>query len=134
MKMPQTILGALVLGMVGLAAPSMAQRGGHAATETSGSPMTVPSTGVGTAGDNYAGFRYGIVKAVSGNQIVLTKTDAGMDETFKLDKKTKFIHDGKDSTLQSLQLGDKVWVDAREDKKTGDLIARKVVSGVFVMQ
>ena len=133
MKMPQTILGALVLGMVGLAAPSMAQRGGHAATETSGSPMTVPSTGVGTAGDNYAGFRYGIVKAVSGNQIVLTKTDEGMDETFTLNKKTKFIHDGKSSSPDSVKVGDKVWVDAHLDKKSGDSIARKVVSGAFLM-
>jgi hypothetical protein len=26
-----------------------------------------------------------------------------------------------------------VWVDVDEDKKTGDLIARKVVTGVFLM-
>ena len=95
--------------------------------------MTVPSTGMGTAGDNYAGFRYGVVKSISGDEIVLTKTDAGMDETFKLIKKTKFIHDGKSSSPDSVKVGDKVWVDARQDKKTGDSIARKVVSGTSLM-
>lgn len=95
--------------------------------------MAVPSTGVGTAGDNYTGFRYGVVKAINKDEIVLTKTDAGTDETFKLNKKTKFVHDGKSSTLDSVKVGDKVWVDANQDKKTGDLIARKVVSGVSMM-
>jgi len=95
--------------------------------------MTVPSTGSGTAGGIYAGFRYGVVKAISGNEIVLTKTDAGMDETFKLDKKTKFIHDGKSSSPDSVKVGDKVWVDARQNKKSGDSIARKVVSGTSLM-
>ena len=133
MKVPRTILGALVLGIMGLASPGIAQRGGHAATETGGSPMTVPSTGVGSAGNNYAGFRYGVVKAISGNEVVLTKTDAGMDETFKLNKKTKFIHDGKSSSPDSVKVGDKVWVDARQDKKTGDSIARKVLSGASLM-
>ena len=118
---------------MGFAAPCVAQRGGHAATETGGSPMTVPSRGIGTAGDNYSGFRYGVVKAISGNQIVLTKTDADMDETFKLTRKTKFIHDGKSSSPDTVKVGDKVWVDARVDKKTGDSIARKVVSGTSLM-
>jgi hypothetical protein len=56
-----------------------------------------------------------------------------MDETFKLNKKTKFIHDGKSSSPDSVKVGDKVWVDARQDKKTGDSIARKVVSGTSLM-
>ncbi|MGC9995157.1 MAG: DUF5666 domain-containing protein [Terriglobia bacterium] len=95
--------------------------------------MTVRSTGTGTAGDNYAGFRYGVVKSISGNEIVLTKTDVGMDENFKLNKKTKFIHDGKSSSPDAVKVGDKVWVDAQLDKKTGDSIARKVVSGTSLM-
>ncbi len=95
--------------------------------------MTVRSNGTGTAGDNYAGYRYGVVKSISGNEIVLTKTDAGMDETFTLNKKTKFIHDGKGSFLDSIKVGDKVWIDAHLDKKSGDSIARKVVSGTSLM-
>jgi len=88
---------------------------------------------MGTAGGNYAGYRYGVVKTISGNEIVLTKTDAGMDETFKLNKKTKFIHDGKSSFLDSVKVGDEVWIDAHQDKKSGDSIARKVVSGASLM-
>jgi len=132
-KVPRTVLGILVLCIVGFASPCIAQRGGRAATETGGSPMTVRSTGTGTAGDNYAGFRYGVVKSISGNEIVLTKTDVGMDENFKLNKKTKFIHDGKSSSPDAVKVGDKVWVDAQLDKKTGDSIARKVVSGTSLM-
>lgn len=122
-----------MLCLVGFASPCIAQRGGHAATETGGSPMTAPSTGMGTAGGNYAGYRYGVVKSISGNEIILTKTDGGMDETFTLNKKTKFIHDGKSSTPDSVKVGDKVWVDAHLDKKSGDSTARKVVSGAFLM-
>ena len=65
--------------------------------------------------------------------MVLTKTKAGVDQTFKFNKKTKFIRDGKGSSLEALKLGDDVWVEPKEDKKTGDLIARKVVSGAFLM-
>ena len=95
--------------------------------------MTVRSNGTGTAGDNYAGFHYGVVKSISGVEIVLTKTDTGLDETFKFNKKTKFIHDGKSSSPDTVKVGDKVWVDAHLDKKTGDTIARKVVSGASLM-
>jgi len=122
-----------VLGAMGLATGSFAQRGGHGASVDGDSPLTVRSTGAGTAGGNYAGFRYGVVKAVDKDEIILTKTDAGVDETFKFNKKTKFIHDGKPSSLDSVRVGDKVWVDAAEDKKTGDSTARKVVSGAFLM-
>jgi len=132
-KVPRKVLGILVLCLVGFASPCVAQRGGHAATETGGSPMSVPSTGMGSAGGNYAGYRYGVVKSISGNEIVLTKTDEGMDETFALNKKTKFIHDGKSSSPDSVKVGDKVWVDAHLDKKSGDSTARKVVSGAFLM-
>ena len=129
----QTILLAFVLGMLGFATTSMAQRGGKSVSMDGESPLTVRSNGMGTAGDNYKGFIYGIVKAVNKDEIVLTKTNAGMDQTFKFNKKTKFIHDGKGSSLESVKLGDKVWVDAAQDKKTGDSIARKVVSGAFLM-
>jgi hypothetical protein len=119
--------------MLGFATSSMAQRGGKGVSMDGDSPLTVRSEGAGTAGENYKGFSYGIVKAVNKDEIVLTKTNAGMDQTFKFNKKTKFIHDGKGSSLESVKLGDKVWVDGAQDKKTGDSIARKVVSGAFIM-
>jgi hypothetical protein len=43
---------------------------------------------------------------------------------------TKFVLDGKDSTVESVHLGNKVWVDMHEDRKTGDLVAHKVVGGI----
>jgi hypothetical protein len=118
---------------MGFAAPSMAQRGGRGASGGGTSPLTVRSTGSGTAGDNVKGFLYGVVKALNKDAMVLTKTSAGVDQTFKFNKKTKFVRDGKNSSLDSLKLGDQVWVDANEDKKTGDMIARKVLSGAFLM-
>jgi len=95
--------------------------------------MTVRSSGSGTAGDNVKDLLYGVVKALNKDAIVLTKTNAGMDQTFKFNSKTKFMRDGKKSSLESFKLGEKVWVDAKEDKKSGDLVARKVVTGAFLM-
>ena len=129
----QTILVGVVIGMMGLAAPSIAQRGGKGVSMDGESPLVVRSNGTGTAGSNYKDFVYGVVKALSKDEIVLTKTNAGMDQTFKFNKKTKFIHDGKGSSLVSVKVGDKVWVDGSQDKKTGDSIARKVVGGVSLM-
>jgi hypothetical protein len=118
---------------MGFAAPSVAQRGGRGGSGEAGCPLTVRSSGSGTAGAKYKDFLYGVVKVLNEDAMVLTKTKAGVDQTFKFNKKTKFIRDGKGSSLESLKLGDMVWVDVNEDKKTGDLIARKVVSGAFLM-
>jgi hypothetical protein len=65
--------------------------------------------------------------------MVLTKTKFGTDQTFKFDKKTKFIRNGETSSLDQFKVGDEVWVDVQKDKKTGDLIAKKVVTGADVM-
>ena len=135
MKLRLSVMG-LVLGLTVFAAPSIAQRGRGGGGEGGNSgygALGVPGTDGNTAGAKYVGFRYGVVKELNKDELVLTKTDAGMDQTFKITKKTKFIHDGKGSSLESLKLGDQVWVDAKEDKKTGELIARKVISGAFLM-
>ncbi len=124
----------LIIGLVGFATQNAAQKGGKGAS--SADPETTPM-GIQhvapNAGSKYADYLYGVVKEVSKDEMVLTKTKAGVDQTFKFNKKTKFIQDGKDSSLNSLKSGEEVWVDIHEDKKTGDLIARKVVSGVFLM-
>jgi hypothetical protein len=129
----QIILVVLVFALMGLAGPSIAQRGTSGGGGSGYGALGIPSTNTGIAGNNYKDFLYGVVKALNKDAMDLTKTNAGMDQTFKFNKKTKFIHDGKDSSIESLKLGDQVWVDAREDKKTGDLIARKVVTGVILV-
>ena len=75
-------------------------------------------------------YVYGVVKKIGNAELVLDKTEFGDDQSFKLEPKTKFIHDGKASTLGELKIGDQVWIDMKREKKTGDLIARKVVTGV----
>jgi hypothetical protein len=116
-----------------LALPASAQRGHRGEGGGGYGPLGVPSSGTDTAGNKYQDYLYGVVKVLDEDQMILTKTKAGADQTFKFNKKTKFIRDGKDGTFKSLKLGDEVWVDADEDKKTADLIARKVVTGVFTM-
>ena len=127
------ILFLLVLGLVGSLAQTFAQHGGRG---SSGAPESTP-LGVQhiapNAGSDYADYLYGVIKDLNKDGMILTKTKAGADQTFKFNKKTKFIQDGKDISLKSLKMGDEVWVDVDEDKKTGDLIARKVVTGIFIM-
>ena len=99
----------------------------------SSGPAPAPVPSAGTAGGIYQDFIYGVIKAMNKDELVLTKTNAGVDQTFKLNKKTKYIHDGKNSSVESLKLGEQVWVDVKKDKKTGDFNARKVVTGAFIM-
>ena len=108
--------------------------------------MAVPATDqnkpvkVGTAryGDptstarKYQNFLSGVIKTVDANGMVLEKTKAGIDQTFKFQPKTKFIHDDKPSSREDLKVGDQVYVDVHKDKKTGDLYAKRVVTGIVV--
>jgi hypothetical protein len=82
----------------------------------------------------YQDYLYGVIKNIDANAMVLEKTKFGIDQTFKFDRKVKFIQDGKPSSLDQLKVGDKVWVDVKKDKKTGELIAKKVVTGMAVTQ
>jgi hypothetical protein len=87
------------------------------------------STGTGR---KYQNLLYGVIKTLDANGMVLEKTKAGIDQTFKFQPKTKFIYDDKPSSREDLKVGDQVYVDVREDKKTGDLYAKKVVTGIVV--
>jgi hypothetical protein len=78
----------------------------------------------------YQDYLYGVVKSLNENELVLTKTKFGTDQTLKLNKKTKYVQNGKSSSPDKISKGDRVWVDVEKDKKTGDMIAKKVVSGV----
>jgi hypothetical protein len=80
----------------------------------------------------YQNFLYGVIKTLDANGMVLEKTKAGIDQIFRFQPKTKFTHDNKPSSRGDLKVGDQVYVDVHEDKKTGDLYAKKVVSGIVV--
>jgi hypothetical protein len=94
--------------------------------------------GTGRYGDasgtapKYKNLLYGVIKTIDAQGMVLEKTKAGIDQTVKFKPKTKFIHDNKPSLREDLKVGEQVYVDARQDKKTGDLYARQVISGIVV--
>lgn len=75
-------------------------------------------------------YVYGVIKHIEKEGLIVDKTPFGDGQDFKLDRKTKFIRDGKPSTFEGLKVGDKVWILAKADKKTGERAAKKVVTGV----
>ena len=122
------IFTAIVLGVVWLAGSAAAQQ----------QDKDPPKTGNARFGDPtsiariYQDYLYGVIKELKPDELVLTKTKMGTDQGFKLNKKTKFSQNGKISSLDKLSVGDRVWVDVATNKKTGELIAKKVVSGVDI--
>ena len=82
---------------------------------------------------HFQNYLYGVVKKINDKKIVLAKTIMGTDQTFQIVKKTKFILDGKPTKIGSIKVGDRVYVDHKEDKQ-GKLIAKKVLTGVFAAQ
>ena len=85
-------------------------------------------------GQNLRGFIYGVVKKVGKDELILDKTPFGDDQSFKLEAKTRYLRDGKSSKLAEFKPGDQIFVDMKKDKKTGDMIAKKVVAGVDTPQ
>ena len=77
----------------------------------------------------YRDYLFGILKQVKPDELILSKTKYGVDQGFKITKKTKFVRDGKHSTIDKLKPGEGIYIDVDTDKKTGDLIAKKVVTG-----
>jgi len=122
-----------ILMMTTLAAACLATLA--AAPQSEKQPIT---SNTGRFGDptsiarKYQDFLYGVIKEMNRNELILTKTKFGVDQTFKLNKKTKFIQDGKASSFDKLKVGDRIFVDVDTDKRTGNLIAKKVVSGVDI--
>jgi len=78
----------------------------------------------------YQDLLSGVIKKLDANSMVLEKTRAGIDQTLKFQPKTKFIHDDKPSSRDELKVGDQVYVEVHEDKKTGDLYAKRVITGI----
>ena len=112
------------LGLV-MAVPAMAQN----KPVKAGTARYGDSTAIAR---KYQDFLYGVIKTLDANGMVLEKTKAGIDQTFKFQPNTKFVHDNKPSSRGDLKVGDRVYVDVHTDKKTGDLYAKKVVSGIVV--
>ncbi len=78
----------------------------------------------------YQGYISGVIKKLGKDEMILEKTRFGVDTTIRLVSKTKFVHNEKPGKFEDLKVGDLVFVDAKTDKKTGDMTAKKVVSGV----
>lgn len=74
---------------------------------------------------------YGVIKKIDKNEIVLDKTKFGVDQSIRLEPKTKYVRDRKKSSLEKLEIGDPVYVNVKTEKKTGIMIARKITSGVI---
>ncbi|HUY12965.1 MAG TPA: hypothetical protein VMX16_04935 [Terriglobia bacterium] len=80
----------------------------------------------------YQGYLYGVIKKIDKQDLVLDKTYFGVPKTITINKGTKFIRNGKSATLAQLKLGEDVYVDVKKNKKTGEMLAKKVVTGVGV--
>lgn len=76
------------------------------------------------------GYIYGVVKKVDKGAIILDKTEFGDDQPFKLEPKTKFVRDGKPARLSDFKPGDMIFVKVKKDKKTHEMFAERVVTGV----
>jgi hypothetical protein len=78
----------------------------------------------------YQSYISGVIKKVGKDEIVLEKTRFGVDTSIKLNVKTKYVQNEKPGKLDDLKAGDLVFVDVKKDKKTGEMSAKKVVSGI----
>ena len=117
-----TALAAAGLVTVAAASPQSDKQPVTSSTGRFGDPNTIAR--------KYQDYLFGILKEVKPNELILSKTKYGVDQGFKITKKTKFTLDGKPSTIDKLKVGEGIYIDVDTDKKTGDLMAKKVVSGV----
>ena len=104
---------------------------GWGQTDTPRKPETARFGNPTTVARQLQDLFYGVIKSLDRNEMVLEKTKFGLDQTIKLNEKTKYIYDGEPSTLDRLKVGDQVWLQIKNDKKTRDMIAEKVLSGVI---
>lgn len=78
----------------------------------------------------YQDYLYGVIDKIGKHSLVLNKTKFGTPQTITLDRKTRFIRNGKRSSASHLTIGELIYVDVKTEKKTGIMIAKKVVSGI----
>jgi len=111
-------------GVLALAATGLGQRTEPRRPETArfGDPTSTARI--------FQDYFYGVIKSLDKKELVLDKTKFGIEQTIKLDSKTKYLHDEKPSSFDRLAVGDQVWVQVNTNKKTGELTAKKVLTGV----
>lgn len=122
---------AVALGLVLSCSAGLAQD--HDTPPSSAAPPKTDNARFGdptATGRTLQGYVSGVVKKVGAKELILDKTPYGDAQSFKLEPKTKYVRDGKPSKLGDLKVGDEVFVDTKKEKKTGNLIAKKVVTGV----
>jgi hypothetical protein len=83
-----------------------------------------------STGRAYQHYKFGIVKKIKEDELILDKTPYGDNQSFKLLSKTKFVRDGEPTNIDRLKVGDQVYVNVKVDKKTGDFIAVNVAWGM----
>jgi hypothetical protein len=124
MKLRRFVLGTAALGLL-CAGMGRGQEGKPVmpANARFGDPTSIAR--------QYQSYLFGIIKKLGKHQIILEKTRFGVDTAVKLTSKTRYIRNKKKSKLAALQVGDSVFVDVKNDRKTGDIIAKKILSGVM---
>ena len=124
MKARISVTALMVLASVGVA---HAQRADQAPAPPNNARFGDPTA----TARSLQGFVYGVVKKVEPSRIICDKTEFGDGEPFNLSKKTRFYRNGQPSSLSDLKAGDDIWVKIHRNKRTGELTALRVVSGVF---
>ena len=111
-------------GVLALAATGLGQRTEPRQPETArfGDPTSTARV--------FQDYFYGVIKSLDKKELLLDKTKFGIDQAIKLDSKTKYLHNEKPSSFDRLAVGDQVWVQVNTNKKTGELTAKKVLTGV----
>ncbi len=127
---PSTLLGVALL----IAPAAWAQYTNGSDTPSSPAGPTLPNNdrfgNPNGIARNYQDYLYGVVAKAGPSGLVLDKTKFGVPQTIQVNKKTKYIRNGKPSTLNQLKAGDQVYVDVKKDKKKGTMLAKKVISGM----
>ena len=121
---PRIVLLTVVLSVLAIPGMSLGQHHETPKPETArfGDPTSTARA--------YQDYLYGVIKNLDKNELVLDKTKFGIDQSVKLDAKTKYHRDGKPSSWDRLAVGDQVWVDVKTDRKSGEMTAKKVLTGV----
>ncbi len=105
--------------------------GAQAQSQERGKPQTARFGNPTNTARQLQDLFYGVIKTIDKKEMVLEKTKFGVDQTIVMTEKTKFVHDGMQGSLESLKVGDQVWIRIKNDKKTGNMIAELVMSGVI---
>jgi hypothetical protein len=120
----RTVTLVLLFSVLTLAATGFGQQ------RESGEPETARFGNPTSTARFFQDYFYGVIKSLDKKELVLEKTKFGIDQAIKLDSKTKYLHNEKPSSRDRLKVGDQVWVQADTNKRTGEMTARRVLTGV----